>query len=156
MIESPPTSLSLLDRLGTGSADGWERMVALYEPLIRAWLRSRKLQPADVDDLTQVSLAVIVRRVSEFRHNGRIGAFRTWLRLIVSNALRDHLRTRGRRARPEPRPPSLRCIVWWGRATRTRGAWATPRPLCVGRPAGGVDRPYGLCGHVSAGCGVVP
>lgn len=97
MVESPATSLSLLGRLGAGSADGWQRMVTLYEPLIRVWLRSRGLQAADVDDLTQVALAVLVRRVPEFRHNGRPGAFRTWLRVIAGNALRDHIRARGRR-----------------------------------------------------------
>lgn len=96
MVESPATSLTLLGRLGAGSSDGWDQMIGLYEPLIHAWLRARGLQPADVDDLTQVALAVIVRRVSEFRHNGRIGAFRTWLRLIVGNALRDYLRARRR------------------------------------------------------------
>src|SRR5947209_9648601 len=97
MVESPTTSLTLLGRLGAGSADGWERMVGLYEPLIRVWLRSRGLQPADVDDLAQVALTVIVRRVPDFRHNGRVGAFRTWLRLIVGNALRDHIRSGLRR-----------------------------------------------------------
>lgn len=96
MVESPATSLTLLGRLVAGSSAGWDRMVGLYEPLIRVWLRSRGLQRADVDDLTQVALAVIVRRVSEFRHNGRTGAFRTWLRVIVGNALRDHIRTCGR------------------------------------------------------------
>jgi RNA polymerase sigma-70 factor (ECF subfamily) len=97
MVESPTTSLTLLGRLGAGSADGWDRMVRLYEPLIRAWLRSRGLQTADIDDLTQAALAVIFRRIPDFEHNGRPGAFRTWLRVIVGNALRDHIRTRGRK-----------------------------------------------------------
>jgi RNA polymerase sigma-70 factor, ECF subfamily len=97
MVESPATSLSLLDRLGAGSTDGWGRMVGLYEPLIRVWLRSRGLQAADVDDLTQAALTVVARRLPEFRHNGRTGAFRTWLRVIVTNAVRDHIRARARR-----------------------------------------------------------
>ena len=97
MVDSPATSFTLLGQLGAGSADGWDRMIHLYEPLIREWLRSRGLQPADVDDLTQVALAVIFRRIPDFEHNGRPGAFRTWLRVIVGNALRDHIRTRRRK-----------------------------------------------------------
>ena len=119
MVESPTTSLTLLDRLGAGSPDGWEQLVGLYEPLIRAWLRARGLQAADVDDLTQAALAVIVRRVPGFQHNGRVGAFRTWLRLIVGNALRDHIRTRGRRPAGGDRfladledPASERSVRW--------------------------------------------
>src|SRR3954452_11640195 len=102
--ESPPmaelpaiTSLSLLTRLRVGDPDSWRRMVTLYTPLLRAWLRPRGLRPADADDLTQNALAVVVRRLPDFRHNGRPGAFRTWLRGIIANVLRDHLRAAGRR-----------------------------------------------------------
>lgn len=97
MIASPTTSLTLLDRLGGGDDPSWRRMFHLYAPLLRAWLRSRGLQPADIDDLTQNALAVVHRRLSEFHHNGRPGAFRTWLRGIVANVVRDHLRTAGRK-----------------------------------------------------------
>lgn len=95
MVDATP--LSLLDRLRTGDPDSWTRMDALYAPLMRSWLRPRGLQPADVDDLTQNALAVVFRRLPEFRHNGRTGAFRTWLRGVVGNVLRDHLRAAGRR-----------------------------------------------------------
>jgi RNA polymerase sigma-70 factor (ECF subfamily) len=97
MIASPSTSLSLLTRLREGDPDAWRRMNHLYHPLMRAWLRPRGLQPADIDDLTQNALAVVLRRLPEFRHNGRAGAFRTWLREIIANVLRDHLRAADRR-----------------------------------------------------------
>lgn len=97
MVESPATSLSMLDRLGGGDPGTWQRMVGLYGPLMHAWLRPRGLQPADVDDVTQNTLTVVVRRLPEFRHNGRPGAFRTWLRGVVANVLRDHLRTAARK-----------------------------------------------------------
>src|SRR4051812_21520651 len=74
MVESPVTSLSMLARLGAGDAGSWRRTCALYGPLMHAWLRPRGLQPADVDDLTQAALAGVVRRLPDFRHNGRPAA----------------------------------------------------------------------------------
>jgi len=93
------TSHSLLDRLRMSpDAQAWERLVALYTPLIRGWLRGRDLDEADVDDLTQEIMAVLVREVPSFRHNGRPGAFRTWLKTITVHRLRDFWRAR--QARP--------------------------------------------------------
>src|SRR3954469_4915586 len=86
------TSVSLLDRLRrTGAADGdWRRLVDLYTPLIRGWLRRHASLPdADADDVVQDVLAVVVRRLPEFRHNARTGAFRAWLRAITANCARD-------------------------------------------------------------------
>jgi RNA polymerase sigma-70 factor (ECF subfamily) len=117
MVEATP--LSLLDRLRAGDPDSWARMYALYTPLMRSWLRPRGLQPADVDDLTQNALAVVCRRLPEFRHNGRTGAFRTWLRGVVGNVLRDHLRAAGRRPDAdaallaELEDPASELHRWW-------------------------------------------
>ena len=92
MITVPGTSTSLLRRLVAGEPEAWARLNTLYTPLLHAWLRPRGLQPADVDDLTQAALAVVLRRLPDFRHNGRKGAFRTWLRGILLNRLRDFRR----------------------------------------------------------------
>jgi RNA polymerase sigma-70 factor (ECF subfamily) len=97
-VSALDTSLSLLDRLGAGNADAWRRMVTLYTPLLRAWLRPAGLQPADVEDVTQNALAVVLRKIPEYRHNGHAGAFRTWLRRIIDNVLREYLRASGPRA----------------------------------------------------------
>jgi len=92
---SPDTSASLLGRAQTaGDADAWGALVALYTPLLHAWLTSAGLQPADRDDLTQRVLEVLVRRLPEFRHSGRTGAFRAWLRGITTNLLREFWRDR--------------------------------------------------------------
>ncbi len=98
MMPTSPTSLSLLDRLRASDQSAWTRMAAAYIPLIRAWLRPRGVQDADIDDVTQKALAVVSRKVREYDHNGRPGAFRAWLRAIVVNVLRDHLRAAGRKA----------------------------------------------------------
>jgi RNA polymerase sigma-70 factor (ECF subfamily) len=92
------TSVSLLDRLREEpDTAAWRRLVDLYTPLIRGWLRRHGLPPQEADDLVQEVLAVVVRRLPDFRREERTGAFRRWLRTITVNCLRDFWRRqRGR------------------------------------------------------------
>jgi RNA polymerase sigma factor (sigma-70 family) len=92
------TSFSLLERLRTGTdAGSWQRLVDLYTPLIRSWLRRYKVAEADAEDLTQDVMAVVVRELPKFEHNRRPGAFRNWLRSITVNRLRAAWTGRGAR-----------------------------------------------------------
>jgi RNA polymerase sigma-70 factor (ECF subfamily) len=87
------TSASFLDSLRRASDDGaWSKLVDLYSPLIRGWLKRRGAATGDVDDIAQEVLAVVVRRFPEFRRKPQTGAFRAWLRKITVNCLRDHWR----------------------------------------------------------------
>jgi RNA polymerase sigma factor (sigma-70 family) len=89
------TSLSLLDRLkDPADRDAWVRLDRLYCGLLRAWFAAAGLQPADRDDLTQNALAVVLRQVKDFKHTGRPGSFRAWLRAIAANVLREFWRAR--------------------------------------------------------------
>jgi RNA polymerase sigma-70 factor (ECF subfamily) len=94
MAASPGTSASLLDQARDGHAAAWQRLVALYTPLLHAWLTRAGLQPADRDDLTQRVLEILVRQLPSFEHNGRPGSFRAWLRGVTVNLLREHWRGR--------------------------------------------------------------
>lgn len=96
-VTSPSTSLTLLQRLCLGDQDAWRRMATLYTPLLRAWLRPTALQAADKEDVIQSALEVVVRKASSYRHNGRTGAFRAWLRRIIENVLHDFLSAAERR-----------------------------------------------------------
>lgn len=92
------TSASLLDRLRRDpQSAAWQRLVEIYEPLVRGWLRQYRLVESDADDVVQEVMTVVVRRLKDFEHNGRVGAFRTWLRTITANCLRDHWRSGRRR-----------------------------------------------------------
>ncbi|MDX1946988.1 MAG: sigma-70 family RNA polymerase sigma factor [Pirellulaceae bacterium] len=92
------TSASLLGRVQADpQSPAWVRLVELYEPLVRGWLRRHEVLAHDADDLVQEVLAVVVRRLPEFQHNQRVGAFRAWLRTITVNVLRDHWRGGKRR-----------------------------------------------------------
>ena len=86
----PETSASLLGRLiEQPDSESWERFNQLYRPFLKSHLeRHYSLQPNDADDVTQDVLLVVIRRVQEFRHSGRRGAFRSWLRTITANQIR--------------------------------------------------------------------
>jgi len=89
------TSLSLLDRLSRRPNDAdWRRLVFLYTPVLHAWLGRHDLQSSDLDDLTQEVLGVVVRKLPEFQHNRRTGAFRAWLRTITVHCLRRFWRAK--------------------------------------------------------------
>jgi RNA polymerase sigma factor (sigma-70 family) len=91
---SPGTSHSLLDQARDRHPGAWDRLVALYSPLLEVWLTAAGLQPADRDDLKQRVLEVLVRQLPDFEHPGRPGAFRAWLRGITLNLLREFWRAR--------------------------------------------------------------
>jgi RNA polymerase sigma-70 factor (ECF subfamily) len=88
------TPISLLDRLRShpDNAEAWRQIDAIYRPWLQRWLRGRVAQASDVDDLVQTVLTVLVQELPRFEHNGNTGAFRTWLRGIVVNRLREFRR----------------------------------------------------------------
>jgi RNA polymerase sigma-70 factor (ECF subfamily) len=99
------TSLSLLSRLrGSAEPESWNRLVELYAPLIRAWLRKYEVQDSDAEDLMQEVLLAVSKDVRGFDHSGQPGAFRAWLKAILINRLRKFWRSRDRR--PQARADS--------------------------------------------------
>ena len=93
------TSASLLERLRCQpDAASWERLVALYTPLLRGWLRRNLVPHEDIDDLIQEVMEVLVRELPHFRYEPGRGSFRGWLRTITVNRLRMFWRSR--QARP--------------------------------------------------------
>lgn len=85
MKASHKTSLTLLERLQQGDReDAWELFVAIYKPLIAKYLTRIRLSSSDVDDLIQECFAELLTSISSFKHNGQPGAFRRWLRVVVS------------------------------------------------------------------------
>src|SRR5438128_1096629 len=98
MAETP---VSLLERLRSRPDPvSWRRLVDLYTPLVRGWLRRQAVPHDDVEDLVQDVLSVLVRERPAFEHSGRPGAFRTWLRAVTVNRLRGYWRAR--RSLPVP------------------------------------------------------
>lgn len=92
------TSLSLLNHLcHAPESESWDRLVQLYGPLIRAWLRRYNVQDNDADDLVQEVLLAVSKDLGKFEHGGEPGAFRGWLKAILVNRLRKFWQARDRR-----------------------------------------------------------
>jgi RNA polymerase sigma factor (sigma-70 family) len=92
------TSLSLIDRARQSTDSlAWDRLIEVYTPLLRQWLRAYDVQDADAEDLIQEVLAVVARELPKFDHSRRTGAFRGWLRKVLVNRLRNFWRARASR-----------------------------------------------------------
>jgi len=92
------TSLTLLGRLQVvGDSAAWDRLFDLYQPWLVIWIKKYGVQDSDADDVAQEVLLTVSKGLKTFDHNGRIGAFRTWLRSILVNRLRNFWRTRDRK-----------------------------------------------------------
>ncbi len=97
-VHSSQTSVSLLDRACSNSeAEAWERLVSIYQPLLRSWARRLELQASDAEDVVQEVLLAVSRELPAFEHSGRSGAFRKWLRTILVYRVRDFWRSRNYR-----------------------------------------------------------
>ena len=91
------TSASLLEQLQTRPSDqAWQRMVQIYDPMFRGWLKSYSVSAGDCDDLVQEILLVLMRKLPEFEYNGRPGSFRAWAKQVALNCVRRSWRTKQR------------------------------------------------------------
>jgi RNA polymerase sigma-70 factor, ECF subfamily len=98
--DSTPQSL-IEDLVASRSSLNWERFLFLYQPLIERWLRQYPISRNDSSDLIQESLLVVVRRLPEFEHNGRTGAFRAWLKKILHLQVLEYFRQRVKDSRTQ-------------------------------------------------------
>lgn len=97
------TPRSLLERVRDATDEAsWRRLVELYTPWLRGWLRRYHLTDADADDFVQEVLIVVAREVRDFEHGDRPGAFRRWLRAILIHRLQGYWRQQ--RTRPPAGP----------------------------------------------------
>lgn len=88
MSRWPETRITLVARLKDGRDGGaWSEFLDLYQPLVVRLLRRRGLQDADAEDLSQEVLMAICRRIEDWQHNGRKGAFRSWLYIVSKNLM---------------------------------------------------------------------
>jgi RNA polymerase sigma-70 factor (ECF subfamily) len=94
------TSTGLLQRVALRQADAWQKLVALYGPLVYRWCRRWGLQPKDAENVGQDVFVRVLQRLATFRPDGRPASFRRWLMRVTHNAFIDHLRQQQTVARP--------------------------------------------------------
>src|SRR5262245_17356709 len=86
----PSTRFSLLNALKDADQlnAAWERFQKRYEETILGWCARRGLQPADAQDVTQKVLISLFRSLPQHEHDPS-RSFRSWLKAVVNNAIRD-------------------------------------------------------------------
>ena len=93
------TSRSLLARAHANDPKAWDRMIALYAPLVWSWCRQMNLPLQDMADVFQEVFKAVAAHYHNF-HKDRPGdTFRGGLRTITKNKVHDHFR----RLQREPR-----------------------------------------------------
>ena len=95
------TSPSLLEQLRAGPRDeAWRKLVELYAPMLYGWIDRYSIQSSDADDLVQEVLTTLVRELPQFQYDPERGSFRSWIRAILANRIREFFRAR--QTRPQP------------------------------------------------------
>ena len=90
------TRSSLLRRIQDPSDHPlWEEFDALYRPLLIQYAASRNLTRDEAEEIAQQCMAAIAGGVQKFE---RRSSLRGWMRGIVDNKVKDHLRTHRREA----------------------------------------------------------
>jgi RNA polymerase sigma-70 factor (ECF subfamily) len=95
------TSTGLLRRVQAQEASAWERLVAVYAPLVVRWCRQAGLNEADADDVAQDVFASVFRHVGAFRRDQPGQSFRGWLRAVCRSRISDHWQNAGKGPRAE-------------------------------------------------------
>jgi len=91
----PSTPLSLLLRLrDQPDPVNWNRFVDLYAPLLFYWASRLRLPPDRIADLVQDVFAILLEQMPRFEYDPQ-RSFRGWLKTILLNVWRKHLRRQG-------------------------------------------------------------
>jgi RNA polymerase sigma-70 factor, ECF subfamily len=111
------TSRSLLARVHENDSAAWDRLVALYTPLVWHWCRKLDLPRQEAADVFQEVFRAVAVHIRNFHRNRPGDTFRGWLRTITRNKVHDHFRTQNR----EPRAAGGSAArVWWSRVPESR------------------------------------
>jgi RNA polymerase sigma-70 factor (ECF subfamily) len=92
------TSRSLLDCARLRDGPAWERLVALYAPLVYFWCRRAQLAEQDIPDVVQEVFRAVVVGIDTFRKERPGDSFRGWLRTVTRSKLSDYFRRQRRNA----------------------------------------------------------
>jgi RNA polymerase sigma-70 factor (ECF subfamily) len=84
--------MSLLERLRANDGTAWQRVIHLYEPLVRSWCRRCGLGAEDAEDVAQEVFAGAAAGFGGFHRDRPGDTFRGWLRGITRLQVALHFR----------------------------------------------------------------
>lgn len=90
------TSGTLLGGVRADDPQAWNRLVAIYSPLVYHWCRGWQLHAHDAADVVQEVFQSVAVSMRSFRKSQPGDTFRGWLRTITRNKVYDHFRRTGR------------------------------------------------------------
>jgi len=90
--DSRRTSRSLLQRARAQEPEAWQRLLGLYEPLVRHWCRRGGVATQDIDDVVQEVFARAFASLDGFRHSEPSDTFRGWLNGVTRHRILEHFR----------------------------------------------------------------
>jgi RNA polymerase sigma-70 factor (ECF subfamily) len=99
-VESPvlnpsdSTSSSLLCRAQAREPEAWQRLMALYSPLVRHWCRQAGVPKYEIPDASQEVFAAVASSLGTFRSDHPGTTFRAWMRAIARRRLWRRARRR--------------------------------------------------------------
>jgi RNA polymerase sigma-70 factor (ECF subfamily) len=96
---STSTSRSLLVRLHANEPGAWDRLIALYAPLVWHWCRQMNLPAQEGADVFQEVFKAVALHIGSFHKDRPRDTFRGWLRTITRNKVHDHFRQLERQPR---------------------------------------------------------
>jgi len=88
---------------GAGDEAAWQRLVHLYTPLLFGWARRAGETDHNAADLIQEVFVALLQTLPTFKYDHG-GKFRSWLRTLMLNKLRDRKRREARMDRVRARP----------------------------------------------------
>jgi RNA polymerase sigma-70 factor (ECF subfamily) len=91
------TLLNQLAQHGTQNEAAWFEFVERYGRKVYAWCLGWRLQDADAQDVTQIVLFKLARRMKQFTYDPS-KSFRAWLKTVSHHAWQDFARCRHTRA----------------------------------------------------------
>lgn len=91
MRDEQNTSTSLLVRAQNDQQDAWNRIVALYAPLVFKWCVAWGLSPHDAENVGQEVFSSVARKLKDFERRPA-QSFRGWLKTISRNKYVDFIR----------------------------------------------------------------
>jgi RNA polymerase sigma-70 factor (ECF subfamily) len=89
-VTSPSvTSSSLLAQVRAADPSAWSRLVRLYGPMVYSWCRHAGLRAQDSSDIAQEVFQSVFTAMATFRRDRPGDSFRSWLKTITRNKIRD-------------------------------------------------------------------